>query len=139
MAVESYASVHQLVSTVTGTARAGVEPVDVVRSLFPGGSMTGAPKRRSVELLAAWEASPRGVYSGALGMLSADGTTSLSVVIRTAVLAGGRWSVGAGGAIVADSDPAAEHDEVLLKARGLRRALARAAGTGVPTTAPDVA
>ena len=139
MAVESYASVHQLVSTVTGTARAGIEPVDVVRSLFPGGSMTGAPKRRSVELLAAWEASPRGVYSGALGMLSADGTTSLSVVIRTAVLAGGRWSVGAGGAIVADSDPAAEHDEVLLKARGLRRALARAAGTGLPTTAPDVA
>ena len=139
MAVESYASVHQLVSTVTGTARAGVDPVDVVRSLFPGGSMTGAPKRRSVELLAAWEASPRGVYSGALGMLGADGTTSLSVVIRTAVLAGGRWSVGAGGAIVADSDPAAEHDEVLLKARGLRRALARAAGTGLPTTAPDVA
>ncbi|WP_206450392.1 anthranilate synthase component I family protein [Micrococcus sp. KRD026] len=138
MAVESYASVHQLVSTVTGTARAGVEPVDVVRSLFPGGSMTGAPKRRSVELLAAWEASPRGVYSGALGMLSADGTTSLSVVIRTAVLAGGRWSVGAGGAIVADSDPAAEHDEVLLKARGLRRALARAAGTGLPTTSPDL-
>lgn len=81
---------------------------------------------------------PRGVYSGALGMLSADGTTSLSVVIRTAVLAGGRWSVGAGGAIVADSDPAAEHDEVLLKARGLRRALARAASTGLPTTAPDV-
>ncbi|SJN37092.1 Para-aminobenzoate synthase, amidotransferase component / Para-aminobenzoate synthase, aminase component [Micrococcus luteus Mu201] len=139
MAVESYATVHQLVSTVTGTARAGVDPVDVVRSLFPGGSMTGAPKRRSVELLAAWEASPRGVYSGALGMLGADGTTSLSVVIRTAVLAGGRWSVGAGGAIVAGSDPAAEHDEVLLKARGLRRALARAAGTGLPTTAPDVA
>ncbi|WP_394545836.1 chorismate-binding protein [Micrococcus luteus] len=137
MAVESYASVHQLVSTVTGTARAGVEPVEVVRSLFPGGSMTGAPKRRSVELLAAWEPPRAGLLRGA-GMLSADGTTSLSVVIRTAVLAGaaGPWGRRA---IVADSDPAAEHDEVLLKARGLRRALARAAGTGVPTTAPDVA
>jgi len=135
MAVESYATVHQLVSTVTGVARAGVAPVDVVRSLFPGGSMTGAPKRRTVELLAAWEGSPRGVYSGALGMLGADGTVELSIVIRTAVLspttpdAPARWSVGAGGAIVADSDAHAEHEEVLLKARGLRRALTRADGT----------
>lgn len=136
MAVESYATVHQLVSTVTGTARAGVAPVDVVRSLFPGGSMTGAPKRRSVELLAQWEDSPRGVYSGALGLLGADGAVSLSIVIRTAVLAAGRWGIGAGGAIVADSTAEAEHEEVLLKARGLRRALARADGTARTTTAP---
>lgn len=129
MQVESYATVHQLVSTVLGRAAPGVTPVDVVRALFPGGSMTGAPKLRSVELLAGMEAAPRGVYSGALGFLGADGRTELSIVIRTAVRdAAGRWSVGAGGAVVLDSDPDAEYDEVLLKARSVREAMARVAG-----------
>ena len=134
MAVESFASVHQLVSTVTGVAADGVSAVDVARALFPGGSMTGAPKARTVELLASWEDAPRGVYSGVLGMFGADGDCELSIVIRTAVLAptasGLRWSVGAGGAIVADSDAESEHDEVLLKAAALQRAMARARGRG---------
>lgn len=128
MQVESYATVHQLVSTVLGRAAAGVTPVDVVRALFPGGSMTGAPKLRSVQLLAGLEGAPRGVYSGALGFLGADGRTELSIVIRTAVRdAAGRWSVGAGGAVVLESDPDAEADEVLLKARSVRQAMARVA------------
>ncbi|WP_424463634.1 chorismate-binding protein [Pseudoclavibacter helvolus] len=125
MAVESYATVHQLVTTVRGSAP-GVAPLDVVRALFPGGSMTGAPKLRSVELLRDIEGRDRGVYSGALGMLGADGSTELSIVIRTAVRDARGWSIGAGGAIVLASDPEAETLEVELKASALRRAFARA-------------
>ncbi|GGA69614.1 hypothetical protein GCM10011490_20290 [Pseudoclavibacter endophyticus] len=127
MRVESYASLHQLVSTVRGVAEPGVTSLDVTRALFPGGSMTGAPKQRSVEILAELEGRPRGVYSGALGWLSADGQTELSIVIRTAVFAGGRWTIGAGGAIVLASEAGAETDEVELKALALRRAMARVA------------
>ncbi|PPG27615.1 chorismate-binding protein [Pseudoclavibacter sp. RFBB5] len=124
MAVESYATVHQLVTTVRGSAP-GVPPLDVVRALFPGGSMTGAPKLRSVELLRDIEGRDRGVYSGALGVLGADGSTELSIVIRTAVRDARGWSIGAGGAIVLASDPEAETLEVELKASALRRAFAR--------------
>ncbi|GAB3300745.1 chorismate-binding protein [Pseudoclavibacter terrae] len=124
MAVESYATVHQLVTTVRGSAP-GVPPLDVVRALFPGGSMTGAPKLRSVELLRDIEGRDRGVYSGALGVLGADGSTELSIVIRTAVRDDRGWSIGAGGAIVLASDPEAETLEVELKASALRRAFAR--------------
>ena len=126
MAVESYATVHQLVTTVRGSAP-GVPPLDVVRALFPGGSMTGAPKLRSVELLRDIERRDRGIYSGALGVLGADGSTELSIVIRTAVRDAHGWSIGAGGAIVLASDPEAETLEVELKASALRRAFARAA------------
>lgn len=126
MAVESYATVHQLVTTVRGSAP-GVPPLDVVRALFPGGSMTGAPKLRSVELLRDIERRDRGVYAGALGVLGADGSTELSIVIRTAVRDARGWSIGAGGAIVLASDPEAETLEVELKASALRRAFARAA------------
>lgn len=127
MAVESFATVHQLVSTIRGVVRPELEPVDVVRALFPGGSMTGAPKERSVRILCEIEGRARGVYSGTLGLLGFDGRTELGMVIRTAVHAEGRWTIGAGGAIVMDSDPAAEIDEVVLKASGMRRAMARAA------------
>ncbi|ADB34873.1 para-aminobenzoate synthase, subunit I [Kribbella flavida DSM 17836] len=116
MVVESYQTMHQLVTTVRGKLRAGVGAVAAVRACFPPGSMTGAPKIRTMELLDELEPSARGVYSGVLGYLTVDGRADLSVVIRTAVLTPRETVVGAGGAIVLDSEPVAEYDEMVLKA-----------------------
>lgn len=120
MDVESYASVHQLVSTVEGRLRPGLGVADLLRAAFPGGSMTGAPKARTLEIIDSLERRPRGVYSGALGRIGPRGT-DLSVVIRTLVLAADgartRARVAAGGAVVADSDPAEEYAEMLAKMR----------------------
>jgi para-aminobenzoate synthetase len=123
MAVETYETVHQLVSEVRGRLRAGATTLDAVRSCFPPGSMTGAPKRRATEILDELEGAPRGVYSGAIGWFGLGGAADLSVAIRTIVLADGRASIGAGGAIVLQSDPEREHEEMLLKVAAPLRAI----------------
>ena len=131
---ERYRTVHQLTSTITGVLGANRTPVDCVRACFPGGSMTGAPKLRTMEIIDGIERVARGVYSGALGYFGLDGSVDLSIVIRTVVLRPGRTTIGAGGAIVMQSDPAEEFDEILLKARAPMAAIARAV-TG--SSAPD--
>jgi para-aminobenzoate synthetase len=117
MRVETYETVHQLVSSVRGRLRADLISVDCVRACFPPGSMTGAPKLRTMEIIDELEGEARGVYSGAIGWFGLGGACDLSVAIRTIVVDRDQVSVGAGGAIVVDSDPEGELEEMLLKAQ----------------------
>lgn len=122
MEVESYASVHQLVSTVRGRLRDDVSTVAALRSLFPAGSMTGAPKLRTMQIIERVEATPRGAYAGAFGWIAADGRADLGVVIRSLMSAGdGRWRLGTGGGITVHSDLAEEYAESRWKAERLLR------------------
>jgi para-aminobenzoate synthetase component 1 len=124
-ALESYAGVHHLVSTVTGRLAPGATNLDLLRSCFPGGSITGAPKIRAMEIIEELEGERRGVYCGSIGYLGWDGRCDTNIVIRTLVHARGVLSLWAGGGLVADSECAAEAEEIAVKARGLRAAAER--------------
>lgn len=117
MQVETYETVHQLVSSVRGRLRGEVGAAECVRACFPPGSMTGAPKLRTMEIIDELEGEARGPYSGAIGFLGLGGGCDLSVAIRTIVVNAGAIAIGAGGAVVVDSNPEDEFEEVLLKAR----------------------
>ena len=123
-ALEQYATVHHLVSTVVGQLAPGADALDLLRAAFPGGSITGAPKLRAMEIIAELERRRRGVYCGTIGYWSVTGELDTSIAIRTAVARAGRVYFNAGGGVVADSDPAEEYQETLDKARGLIDALA---------------
>jgi len=121
MTVESYANVHQLVSTVRGRLRDGISTLDALRTLFPAGSMTGAPKLRTMQVIAEVEPTPRSAYAGAFGWIAADGRADLGVVIRSLFTAGdGQWTLGTGGGITVQSTPVEEYAESAWKAERLR-------------------
>jgi para-aminobenzoate synthetase len=120
MEVESYAQVHQLVSVVTGRLRDDVSTVGALRSLFPPGSMTGAPKLRTMEIIDEVETTARGVYSGAFGWVRPDGRADLAVVIRSLTTTGdGHWTLGTGGGITVRSQVAEELEETYAKVRAI--------------------
>jgi len=123
MTVESYAHVHHIVSNVRGRLRDGVTPGEVIRAVFPGGTITGCPKVRCMQVIAELERSGRGAYTGAFGWLNRDGDMDLNILIRSAEIEGSQLRFRTGAGIVADSDPQREVDETRAKARGMLRAL----------------
>jgi para-aminobenzoate synthetase component 1 len=121
--LEEYQSVLHLVSAVEGKLKPDCDLVDLVRSIFPGGSITGAPKIRAMEIIAEREPHSRGAYCGSLGYLGFDGGADLNILIRTITASDGWWQIPVGGGIVSQSDPRQEYEETLTKAAGLLRAL----------------
>lgn len=131
--VESYASVHHLVSTVRGQLKGGLGPIDVIRACFPGGSMTGAPKVEAMKMISEVENSQRGIFSGAIGWIGDDGAMDLNIVIRTIVKRGDQLSLHTGGAVTSDSVAEAEYAETMDKARVLAESVAAASARTVKT------
>jgi anthranilate synthase component 1 len=123
MSLETYAHVHHIVSEVTGTLRPDISPVQVIRAVFPGGTITGCPKVRCMEIISELEQTSRGAYTGSLGYINRDGSMDLNILIRTLVLHNDTLSLRTGAGIVADSDPVRELAETRAKARGVLRAL----------------
>ncbi len=123
--VQTFSTVHQLVSTITAKPASGITPVDMIKACFPMGSMTGAPKVRTMEIIEELESYRRGIYSGAIGYFTPDGNFDFNVVIRTAIMKQNRLYYSVGGAITADSDPGEEWEETWLKAKALTRPLGR--------------
>jgi anthranilate synthase component 1 len=122
MVTESYAHVHHIVSNVRGRLRTGTSAVDALRALFPGGTITGCPKIRCMEIIAGLEGAGRGAYTGSLGWLGSNGDADFNILIRTLALRGDEITLRAGAGIVADSVPERELEETRAKARGLLRA-----------------
>jgi anthranilate synthase component 1 len=123
MVVERYSHVMHLVSNVSGTLADGLSAKDVVKAAFPAGTLSGAPKIRAMQIIEELEPSRRGVYGGAVGYLSYTGNMDLAIAIRTLVTTGDTIHVQAGAGIVADSQPAAEHEECVNKARAVMTAV----------------
>jgi anthranilate synthase component 1 len=123
MVVESYTHVHHIVSNVSGTARAGLTPGELIRAVFPGGTITGCPKVRCMGIIHELEQRPRGAYTGSMGYLNRNGDCDLNILIRSMLINGTRIELAAGSGIVADSDPQTELDETRAKAKGLLLAL----------------
>ena len=123
--LESLAQVHHLVSTVKGNLRPEIDALTAIAACFPGGSITGAPKKRAMEIIRDLEQAPRGIYCGAIGWLGYNGESSFNIAIRTLVRSGDRLVYQVGAGIVADSDPEKEYEETLHKAAGIRLAIER--------------
>ncbi len=129
--LETLEQVHHLVSTVSGRLRDDCGPVDALAECFPGGSITGAPKKRAMEIIAELEQAPRGLYCGAMGYFGYNGESQFNIAIRTMVRESGKLRFSAGAGIVADSDPEKEYEETLQKAAGIRLALGAAGSVGL--------
>jgi para-aminobenzoate synthetase component 1 len=129
--VESFATVHHLVSTVTGTLRQGRDALDLLRGSFPGGSITGAPKLRAMQIIEELEPQRRGVYCGAIGYIGSDGNMDLNIAIRTLVYTGGCIRFWAGGGIVADSRLEDEYQETFDKAAAMLKLLQQTAASQI--------
>jgi anthranilate synthase component 1 len=131
MSIESYAHVHHIVSNVSGQLRPQVTPVGALRAVFPGGTITGVPKFRCMQIIAELEGTGRGAYTGSLGFLGRDGSMDMNILIRTLSVMGRTVELRAGGGIVADSDPQRELEETRAKARGMLAAFEVSHATGV--------